>query len=48
MRSYMKNAMGITEDQELTIDEIIECMQKHFRSKQNIAVDRVNFQRRRQ
>ena len=43
MRDYLENAIGISEEQDLGIDQIIVQMQHHYRKKSNIAVDRVAF-----
>ena len=43
MRNYVKNAIGISEEDDLTMNQIIEKMQIHFRNKSNIAVARVSF-----
>ena len=48
MRNYIKNAIDVDEEEDLSAEEIIERMHTHFRSKSNIAVDRVNFNKRKQ
>ena len=48
MRNYIKNALEITEEDNLLVQEILERMRKHFRNKSNIAVDRVAYNKRKQ
>ena len=46
MRQYVKNAVNIREEDDTTVDEIIQKILIHFRNKTNIAVDRVAFAKR--
>ena len=48
MRQYVKSAINIREEDNITTDDIIQKMMAHFRSKTNIAVDRVAFAKRKQ
>ena len=48
MRSYLRNAIGIKEEDNLAVDEIIRRMTDHYRKKSSIAVDRVTFNKRKQ
>ena len=46
IRTYVNKVIGICEEDDLTIDEILDKISKYLRGKQNIAVDRVAFLKR--
>ena len=48
MRSYIKCALGITKETEMTVDAILDSIENHLRQRRNIAIDRVAFVERRQ
>ena len=48
MRTYVKNAIGIRDEDDETVEEIIQKMADHFRNKTSVAVDRVAFMKRKQ
>ena len=48
VRTYINKVVGICEEDDLTIDEILDKISKYLRGKQNIAVDRVAFLKRKQ
>ena len=48
MRSYIKCALGINKETEMTVDAILDSIENHLRQRRNIAIDRVAFVERRQ
>ena len=48
MYSKLRISVGIEDDTEKNVDEILESIKKFIRSKRNIALDRVEFEQRKQ
>ena len=48
MKLHLKCAIGINEDSDLTVVEIMDQIQKYLRQKRNVALDRVAFDERKQ
>ena len=48
MYDKLRISVGVEDDTELTVEEILELIRKFIRSKRNIALDRVLFEQRRQ
>ena len=46
MRTHIKCAVNIDNDSELSIKEILDQIQAHFRQKRNVALDQVAFEQR--
>ena len=48
MRSYIKCALAISKDTQMTVKQILDTVENHLRQRRNIALDRVAFVERRQ
>ena len=48
MRIHIKCAIDVSDDDQSTIEEILDKIQQHLRQKRNIALDRVSFEQREQ
>ena len=48
MKAYIKCAMNVNINESSTINEILDCIEKHFEKQENVTIDPVVFETRKQ